>query len=300
MTATLRVLPTVGNDPLQKSIRPSLPQRRRYRFVQADALTYHATSNSIVGSRRRDPLNVHEREMNMLQLRLGNLSHRNRFRPASNPSPAPRDRPGSTRPPIVVCVGFLLLGSASYAASDVSAVPHAVSVVQADEDLRALLLKVEQQISSRRAFSPPDDNALSTWPRVVQKSFPTSPGALSALADFVTRVRDRAADEEAAGRTEVSIDFILFMDLADTILVSATATPAPSSNAQTAASQPMARYLAEPASEAAAMANPIDTQRPNSTRANSGPGPAASVASPAMGAADMNAEHAAPAAGKAA
>jgi hypothetical protein len=237
--------------------------------------------------------------MNMLQLRLGNLSHRNRFRPAPNPSPARRDRPGSTRPPIVVCVGFLLLGSASFAASDVSEVPHAVSVVQADEDLRALLLKVEQQISSRRAFSPPDDNALSTWPRVVQKSFPTSPVALSALADFVTRVRNRAADEEAAGRTEVSVDFTLFKDLANTILVSAVATPA-SSNAETATSQPMARYHAGPASEEAGMVDPIDIQRPNSTRANSGPGPVASVASPAIGAADMSAEHPAPPAGHAA
>ena len=165
----------------------------------------------------------------MLQLRLGNLSHRNRFRPASNPSPVRRDRPGLTRPPIVVCVGFLLLGGASFAATDVSEVPHAVSAVQADEDMRALLLKVEQQISTQHAFSPPDDNALSTWPRVVQKSFPTSPGALSALADFVTRMRNRAADEQAAGRTEISVAFTLFKDLANTVLVSAFATSSPSS-----------------------------------------------------------------------
>jgi hypothetical protein len=240
--------------------------------------------------------------MNMLQLRLGNLSHRNRFRAAPNPSPARRDRPGLTRPPIVVCVGFLLLGNASFAATDVSEVPHVVFAVQADEDLRTLLLKVEQQISTQRAFSPPDDNALSTWPRVVQKSFPTSPGALSALADFVTRMRNRAADEQAAGRTEVSVDFTLFKDLANTILVSAVATPAPSSNAQTATSLPMARYHAEPASEAVGIANLIDTQRrnlPDLTGANSARVAGASVDSPALGA-DINADYPAPAAGKAA
>lgn len=85
--------------------------------------------------------------------------------------------------------------------------------------------------------------------------------------------------------------------------MSAVATPAPSSNAQTATSQPMARYLAEPASEAAGMANPIDTQRPNLPDligTNSVRVPAASVASPVMGAADMNADPPAPAAGKAA
>jgi hypothetical protein len=238
--------------------------------------------------------------MNMLQLKLRNLSHRNRFCSELNVSLARRARPGLTCRPIVVCVGFLLLGNASFAAIDVSEVPHAVSAVQADEDLRALLLEVEQQISTRRAFSPPDDNALSTWPRVIQKSFPTSPGALRALADFVSRVRNRAADEQAAGRTDVSMDFTLFKDLANTILVSAVATPASSSNAQTATSQPMARDPAGPASEPADMANSIDTQRrnlPDPIRANSVLGPAASVASPAMGA-DTNAEHPAPAAGQ--
>jgi hypothetical protein len=68
----------------------------------------------------------------------------------------------------------MFIGDASFAANDVSGEPRAVPAVKADEGLGALLSKVEQQISSGRAFVPADDNALDTWARVVQRVSPAS------------------------------------------------------------------------------------------------------------------------------
>ena len=140
----------------------------------------------------------------------------------------------------------MLIGGASFAANDVSGEPHAVPAVKADEELGALLFKVEQQISTGRAFVPADDNALDTWARVVQRASPASPEALRALTGFVTRARNRAADEKAAGRTEVSIDLTLFEDLAATLLARAGAAPVSPLKSQAATSEPAQEDHAAP------------------------------------------------------
>ncbi len=211
----------------------------------------------------------------------------------------------------------LSIGGAALAANDASGEPRAVPAVKADEDLGALLSKVEQQISSGRAFVPADDNALDTWARVVQRVSPASPEALRALTGFVTRARDRAADERAAGRTEVSIDLTLFEDLATTLLARAGTAPLPPSTSHAAASEPAQEGHAGPVAGAAGMASrdnaassdtaasvPLAPKLSDSTGAGAEP-PRTSLgsatapdASPAMGVADMNTGHPAPAAGK--
>jgi hypothetical protein len=155
----------------------------------------------------------------------------------------------------------MLIGNASFAANDVFSDPHAVPAVKADEDLGALLFKVEQQISTGRTFVPADDNALDTWTRVVQRVSLASPEALRALTDFVTRARNRAADEKAAGRTEVSIALTLFEDLAATLLARAGAAPVSPLKSQAATSEPAREDHAAPGpvAGAAGMANRDNT-----------------------------------------
>jgi hypothetical protein len=228
-----------------------------------------------------------------------------------------RNKPGLAGRLIAVYAGFLLIGSTAFAANDVSGEPPPIPAAQADAELEALLLQVEQQISTGHALSPPDDNALNTWPRVVRTAVPTSPGARRALEDFISRVGSRAAEERGAERTDVWIDLILFKDLATSMLVTAGAAPAASSNSQTTTSQAMSEGQAAPGppvTEAAGMANSIDTPsgaatKPSPsptlsdlTRTSAGPtprslgNPADSPASPAMDAAKMNAGQPAPSA----
>jgi hypothetical protein len=227
-----------------------------------------------------------------------------------------RNKPGLAGRLIAVYAGFLLVGSTAFAANDVFGEPPPIPAAQADAELEALLLQVEQQISTGHALSPPDDNALNTWPRVVRTAVPTSPGARRALEDFISRVGSRAAKERGAGRTDVWTDLTLFKDLA-TSLVSAGAAPAASSNSQTATSQAMPEGQAAPGppvTEAAGMANSIDTPSGASTKPSPSPNlsdptttsagptprslgnPADSPASPAMDAAKMNAGQPAPSA----
>jgi hypothetical protein len=256
----------------------------------------------------------------MFQLIFPKQSHCGRFCRDTNVQPGPRNKPSLAWRPIAVCAGFLLIGVPAFAANDVSGESPAVPAVQADAELGALLVQIEQQISTGHAFSPPGDSALNTWPRVVQKAFPASPGVRRTLADFISRVGRRAAEEKAAGRTDVWIDLTLFEDLATTMLTSAAAAPASSSNLQTATSQPMPVDQAAPrapVAEAGGMSNRIDipssgaSTRPSPspnlsdlTTTSAGPAPtslgnpADSQASPAIGAADMNAGQPAPAAGK--
>jgi hypothetical protein len=259
----------------------------------------------------------------MLQFILRNRFHLSRYCARTDVRPGDRNRHGLPRRGPLSAAGFLLMlmlvGDASFAANDVSGEPHAVPAVKADEELGALLSKVEQQISTGRAFVPADDNALDTWARVVQRVSPASPEALRALTGFVTRARNRAADEKAAGRTEVSIDLTLFEDLAATLLARAGAAPVSPLKAQAADSEPAQEDHAGPGAVAgaAAMANRDNTAtsdtsasvrlapklrdltetgaEPARTSLSNAPAP---DASPAMGAADMNTGHPAPAADK--
>ena len=143
-----------------------------------------------------------------------------------------------------LCAGFLLIGSAAFAAGDVPAKPASGPAAQ-DQELDGLLLRIEQQISDGHTVAPANDNALDTWPRVVQGALPPSPQARRALADFVTRVRKRAADERAAGSNDVAVDLTLFKDLATALLAGADAATA--LPAQTGATQPVAEDVPLPA-----------------------------------------------------
>ena len=257
----------------------------------------------------------------MLQFILRNQFHLSRICSSTEVWSRDRHRQGLPRRRSLSAAGFLLMliGGATFAANDVSGDPHAVPAVKADEDLGALLSKVEQQISTGRVFGPADDNALDTWVGVVQRVSPASPEALRALTGFVTRARDRAADEKAAGRTEVSIDLTLFEDLATTLLARAGAAPMSPSKSQAATSEPAQEDHAAPGpvAGAAGMANrdntassdtaasvPLSPKLPDLTQTgaepartslNNAPAP---DASPAMGVADMNTGHLAPAADK--
>jgi hypothetical protein len=259
----------------------------------------------------------------MLQFILRNRFHLSRYCSSTDVRPGDRNRRGLPRPGSLSAAGFLLMsmliGDASFAATDVTGEPHAVPAVKADEELGALLVKVEQQISAGRAFVPAGDNALDTWARVVQSVSPASPEALRALTGFVTRARNRAADEKAAGRTDVSIDLTLFEDLAGTLLARAGAAPVSPLQSQAATSEPAREDHAAPGpvAGAAGTANRDNTASSDTSasvalspklpdltgtgaepaRTSLGNAPAPD-ASPAVGVADMNTGHPAPAVGK--
>jgi hypothetical protein len=259
----------------------------------------------------------------MLQFILRNRLHLSRYCSNKDDRPGDRNRHGLPRRRPLSAAGFLsmlmLIGGASFAANDVSGESHAVPAVKADEEVGALLFKVEQQISTGRAFVPADDNALDTWARVVQRASLASPEALRALTGFVTRARNRAADEKAAGRTEVSIDLTLFEDLAATLLARAGAAPVSQLKSQAVTSEPAQEDHAAPGpvAGAAVMANrdntassdtsasvPLSPKVPDLTETGAEPARTslsnapAPDASPAIGVADMNTGHPAPAAGK--
>jgi hypothetical protein len=257
----------------------------------------------------------------MLQFILRNRFHLSRYCSNVDVRSRDRNRHGLLRRRPLSAAGFLLMsmliGGASFAATDVPGEPHAVPAVKTDEELRALLSKIEQQISTGRAFVPADDNALDTWARVVQRVSPASPEALSALTGFVTRARNRAADEKAAGRADVSIDLTLFEDLAATLLARAGAEPVSPLKAQAATSPPAQEDHAAPGpvAGAAGMVNRDNTAssdtsasvplspkllaetsaEPARTSLSNAPAP---HASPAMGVADMGTGPLAPATGK--
>ena len=253
----------------------------------------------------------------MFQLIIRNRFHLTRLCSSPHAMPGSGTRRGLARRLIAACVGFPLIGSVSFAAADVSGQAQSIPAVQTDEELGALLLKVERQISAGHTFLPADDSALNTWPRVVRRALPASPEARGALSDFVSRVRNRAVDEKATGRTDVSIDFTLFEDLATTLLVSAGVTPASSSNSQATTAQPVPEdpIARVPVAEAASAVDrnniaSFDASRPRSTnrpdRTETSPGPAqpqirdtaAPNASRPIGVADMSARHPEEAAGE--
>ena len=220
----------------------------------------------------------------MFQLIIRNRFYLTRLCSSPHAMPGSGTRRGLARRLIAACVGFPLIGSVPFAAADVSGQAQSIPAVQTGRDQRSLL-KVERQISAGHTFFPADDSALNTWPRVVQRALPASPEARGALSDFVSRVRNRAVDEKATGRTDVSIDFTLFEDLATTLLVNAGVTPASSSNSQATTAQPVPEdpIARVPVAEAASAVDrnniaSFDASRPRSTnrpdRTETSPGPA--------------------------
>jgi hypothetical protein len=106
----------------------------------------------------------------------------------------------------VLCAGCLLISSACWAAT-------------ADPATATLLRTMVEQIADGRIISPPDDNAMQTWQRVLQRDIAMqhSPEVLRALEDFDTYARTRAAAEQAAGRGLVAAELTVFAEQASRI-----------------------------------------------------------------------------------
>jgi hypothetical protein len=190
---------------------------------------------------------------------------------------------------IAAGAAFLLIGSAAFAANDVARAQPAASAVQADEEIGALLLKIEQQIANGRTFFPANDSATHDWPRVMQRASPATPDVVVALADFAARMRKRAAEELAAGHTDVSIDLTLFEDLATTLLTNVAAASASASDYHAATSEsatlPEDRAMRGPVAEAPGIPDYYATKSfdaaANPPRPADPPAPSATDARPA-------------------
>jgi hypothetical protein len=106
---------------------------------------------------------------------------------------------------IAFCSGCLLTGFVARAENGRSAA-----------ELEALLRQVEQQITVGHVIAPAGDNAVDTWLQV--PSAVSSPSGVNALTDFVTYMRQHAADEQAAGRPAVAANLLVFVDEATQML----------------------------------------------------------------------------------
>jgi hypothetical protein len=115
---------------------------------------------------------------------------------------------------------LLLIGSIWYAVGQVPASPGS----QTDPEMEGFLLKVEQQIVAGHISSPANDNAMDTWRRVIERAYTGTSESLNAVAHFAARERKRAADESSAGRSNVSDDLNVFVELAG-LLTNAVITP---------------------------------------------------------------------------
>jgi hypothetical protein len=175
----------------------------------------------------------------MLQLIFHKQSYLAQHCPELHPRPGRLNRQIWVRQLTRIGAGFLLAMNASFAANDVAGGPHGTPSAQAAEELGAVLLKIEQEVSAGHTFSPPGDNALSIWPQAVEKTFPVSPEGLKVLTDFTARVRSRADDEKAAGRTNVSTDFTIFVELANKLLENAGAEQMSAAKSHTGTAKPV-------------------------------------------------------------
>jgi hypothetical protein len=131
---------------------------------------------------------------------------------------------------LAICAG--VVPAAPVAADDGSAAPQPASSIRRGDEIKALLGQIEDQIVNGRTFVPANDSAAATWSRMMSNLSFSSPGVTSAFGGFITVLRKRAHDEEAAGHTVISVDLALFADQAAALLVrrgvaSVDPTPAP-------------------------------------------------------------------------
>ena len=114
----------------------------------------------------------------------------------------------------VFCMAILSVGSSSLAADGVA--PAAPSAAQANQDIEALLRKVERQISTNHTMSPAGDSAVDAWKQVLQVISITDPVRVSnALTIFVTHMQRRADEERRAGNIALAEDLSVFASQAD-------------------------------------------------------------------------------------
>ena len=197
---------------------------------------------------------------------------------------------------LLLCIALLATGDASFAAEDVAGAPRGNVAAEADLEIDALLHTVEQQVSAGRFFSPEHDNAIETWSRVIERSFPPSPGILRALADFATSMRNRAAEEKQAG-SNFWLDYKILADYASKLVIDAGNSSAVAS-AGSPAVPASAAATARPSSSVASAAV-ADLPKAEGDAAKPPTMLGSPAASDAAGA-DMNAARPAPTAGSAA
>jgi hypothetical protein len=90
---------------------------------------------------------------------------------------------------------------------------------QTNENIKVLLQKIEQQVSSGHTMAPAGDCAVDTWAHVLQ-AIPTtdSPYVRGVLTDFVTEARSRAAEAMRTGNMIGAGDLSVFADQANGLL----------------------------------------------------------------------------------
>jgi hypothetical protein len=130
-----------------------------------------------------------------------------------------RDRGSSSRIAgalVALCSGYILVAGAAAGANDGSSGTQGLSAVGLDQVTETLLGNMEEQIANGHLVSPPDDNAVETWRRVLRREMetPVSSGYFQALMDFEAHAVRRAAAEKAAGRTTVATALIMFANQA--------------------------------------------------------------------------------------
>ena len=115
---------------------------------------------------------------------------------------------------------LVLTKAVSAAAVDVTE-PH---ITRADQDLGALLRKIEDQVSAGHAISPADDNGMETWRAVLRVAASGDQAQVrGALTGFIEHMRNRASAEKAAGKQVLSSDLTLFAEQANRLLKNANA-----------------------------------------------------------------------------
>jgi TPR repeat protein len=84
-----------------------------------------------------------------------------------------------------------------------------------DEQVAALLDKLREQVAAGQTTAPPNDNAVETWLEITKLTAANlSPGAATALDDFVHTVRSAQKAEQASGHGTVALDLLVFADFA--------------------------------------------------------------------------------------
>jgi hypothetical protein len=146
---------------------------------------------------------------------------------------------------MTIFASSVLMATAAFAVED-SLTPNATAAVRVDMEIAALLAKVEQQISDGSIIAPYDDNAQKTWQVVeMQATTPASPGARMALSLFAEHWRNRAVNEEKAGRLAIATYLKVFSEFA-TDLLGRTREPSAASAPQGTTLRPFAEGLTAP------------------------------------------------------
>ena len=186
---------------------------------------------------------------------------------------------GQFWPLTALCIGFLLAGRPSFADDLASGKLPVDPLVQEDQESEALLLRVEQQISSGHFVWPQDDNALQTWQLFLKSASPTAPRTRRALTDFVGLMSRRATEEQREGQPEISRLLVTFETIANALLDARA--PPPTANAQAANSSPIPE--SDGSRGSAASPSELPTRDTSPTAAGSIPATSRASTDPANG-----------------